>query len=103
MKTYRFWFSLLLLIAVSFPCVEAGILLRQIEKYIDPMSMEVSKTMKSGRDALSEVHMASVNIERTEAEMSGLLNTTRHSMITAKQQQQLIENATMLLSNANAA
>jgi hypothetical protein len=52
-------------------------------------------------DAETDVHNIQVDTTRTEAEMAGLLNATRHSMLTPAQTKELVDRAANLMDNAN--
>jgi hypothetical protein len=54
-------------------------------------------------DAMGDVHSIELETQRTEAEMAGLLNQTRHGMLTKNQETELVANANLLLTNSNAA
>lgn len=51
--------------------------------------------------ALNRLGDIETNTTRTEAEMAGLLNQTRHSMMTPAQTKELVDRAANLMDNAN--
>jgi hypothetical protein len=57
--------------------------------------------LESLKTALASVQVIELNTTRTEAEMAGLLNQTRHSMMTPAQTKELVDRAANLMDNAN--
>lgn len=63
-------------------------------------SEDVSKRLEM---ALGQVAGIETDTQRTEAEMAGLLNATRHSMLTEKQVQGTVDHANEVLSSLDTA
>jgi hypothetical protein len=65
------------------------------------IQVEIYFTSRSLETALGDLHNIQVDTTRTEAEMAGLLNQTRHSMLTPDQTKELVDRAANLMDNAN--
>jgi len=73
---------------------------REAERELVP---RIDKTLQDADAAMVAVVGIQRDTTRTEAEMAGLLNQTRRSMLTAAQEQQLVSNANRVLADADRA
>lgn len=89
------------LIAIGAFFVDARLQLETLTLDTARIETKLGDTAERLGPVLADVHAIQVDTTRTEAEMAGLLNQTRHSLLTPAQTQALVDRATNLLDNAN--
>ena len=96
-------------IAVLFVLFELGLLARdarlamwQIEGESHTVIAQFSGTLGNVDSAMTDVHSIELETQRTEAEMAGLLNQTRHGMLTQQQETALVGRANAVLDDSDA-
>lgn len=108
MKWLRLGLLAILAGAGVFLMVEAGLLAIDARKRLDGasqrlwvLSYEAHTTLLEADAAMQELSAIQVDTTRTEAEMAGLLNQTRKSMMTPAQTKELVDRAANVMDNAN--
>ncbi len=93
---------------MAFLLVEAGLLALAARQAIpraiqraDATDAKLDKVLEALPPAIDDIHNIQVDTTRTEAEMAGLLNQTRRSLLTPEQTKELVDRAANLMDNAN--
>lgn len=87
---------------IGFGGLELGLAMGAMREQIAPAAARLAQTETQLNLALRDVQGIELNTTRTEAEMAGLLNQSRHvAMITAAQEQQLITRTDRLLDDVD--
>lgn len=88
--------------------ITIGLLAQRTDALLKELTADSAKVAKNGDRLTASAQMAIASIQgielnttRTEAEMAGLLNQTRHSMMTPAQTKELVDRAANLMDNAN--
>lgn len=96
-------------IAVVFALFELGLLARDARRTIPLIENSASHslgqidiTLTAVNSAMGDVHSIELETQRTEAEMAGLLNQTRHGMLTQRQEIELVAKASAVLDDSDA-
>jgi uncharacterized protein len=99
-----------LAIGVLFLLFELGLLARdaraamwQLEGESHTVLAQFSGTLGNVDSAMTDVHSIELETQRTEEEMAGLLNQTRHGMLTQQQETALVGRANAVLDDSDAA
>lgn len=95
--------AIFMLIAVGLLAINAQRKLDGAQPQIKAIALDFRGTLDQANRALADIHAIEIDTQRTEAEMAGLLNQTRHSMMTPAETKELVERAANLLDNANLA
>lgn len=80
------YYTLLSLVLV--PLFVLLVYLVQVTRSIPPLLIKVDNTLSDAQSALVSVHDIEMNTTRTESEMAGLLNTTRHIAVAEEKAQE---------------
>jgi len=93
--------TVLLAMGLVWPHIFA--LLDELKADSAQVAQSTKNTAASLQIALAHVQAIETDTQRTEAEMAGLLNQTRHSMMTPVETKELVDRAANLMDNANLA
>lgn len=81
--------------------VYAILFLRDARKGLEKLFLDMASVTENVSTATKTLEAVQTDTTRTEAEMAGLLNATRHSLMTPAQTKELVDRAANLLDNAN--
>lgn len=68
---------------------------------LKPAAVRLQVTLSKLDGALDDVHNIELETQRTEAEMAGLLNQSRHAMLTEAQQKALVASTQRVLADSD--
>jgi hypothetical protein len=95
--------ALILIAELILLAIDARRKLDGLSDYLTSQQKEVAGILYQAHSALLDIHAIQTDTTRTEAEMAGLLNQTRHSMMTPAQTAELVGEASQLIRSATAA
>jgi hypothetical protein len=89
-------------ITIGLLAQRADTLMREVTDDWPALAGNSLLALESLKTALASIQAIELNTTRTEAEMAGLLNQTRHSMMTPAQTKELVDRASILMNDAAA-
>lgn len=93
---------LLCLACAGFCALEIGGAVRDLRAEIPRGAARLNTTINLLDASLADLHAMETNTTRTEAEMAGLLNASRHDMLTAAEKAVLLDRTKRILDDADA-
>ena len=88
-------------ITIGLLAQRADTLMREVTDGWPALTGNSLLALESLKTALASVRAIELNTTRTEAEMAGLLNQTRHSMMTPAQTKELVDKAAKAMEDAD--